>query len=299
MLLSTLQTLQDTCTRAVPVLLEHLHLWHSGLFWWDSQRLAQSKFSLPQLMGSETCVRPGLEGWNIEEGLKEVWKPLTMEAWNVLTPSRVQGLFLQPVPGGMTFPISFSQKEPRHTETHLYSGRRRDEALALTHSQMGSKWRSTGEICTPRGSEALMLHWVLAQLHQLLHQGDSKGPPAALVAAGPSSEALHLGTVPLPTGKEQKCPTEPRAACSSMALAIALVSICCCQSRTVGFVLLAEMLPTFYEIAASWPQESVMQRFGSMGEPQMSVNSSSSPLAYQHIVQVGELEQENGSERIA
>lgn len=42
-----------------------------------------------------------------------------------------------------------------------------------------------------------------------------------------------------------------------------------------------------------------MQQFGSMGEPQMRVNSSSSPLAYQHIVQVGELEQENGSERIA
>lgn len=42
-----------------------------------------------------------------------------------------------------------------------------------------------------------------------------------------------------------------------------------------------------------------MQRFGSVGESQMRVNSSPSPLAYQHTVQVGEPEQENSSERIA
>lgn len=35
--------------------------------------------------GSEICIRPGLEAWNIMEGLEEVWKSLGYGAWNILT----------------------------------------------------------------------------------------------------------------------------------------------------------------------------------------------------------------------
>lgn len=53
--------------------------------------------------GSETCVRPSLEVWNIMEGLEELWKALGYGAWNILAPIHCMRSVLQVVPVGMTF----------------------------------------------------------------------------------------------------------------------------------------------------------------------------------------------------
>lgn len=130
-----------------------------------------------------------------------------------------------------------------------------------------------------RHREALALHWVLAQPYQLLHQDGSKEIPAGFEAAEPRSEVLSAWHRSSPSRKRARALRHTQGNMLFQALAFAFVFICCCQSRTAGSGHLSEKLAVFYEIAgfftASWPQESVMQWFGSTGELAKRVNSSS------------------------
>lgn len=159
--------------------------------------------------GSEICVRPGLEAWNIMEGLEEVWKSLGYGAWNILTLIYHKRSVLHAAPVDKTFSTKVFPTGD-NTQKCVCRGQEREPGLQ-PHAQVGS---SDSALERPvERQQHRPQPW--ASLISFFTNVTQRKYQEALELLNQAAKFCQLGTVPVPAGKEQDRSTIPRVTCSS------------------------------------------------------------------------------------